>query len=60
MDNFYNSVDLTSQAQTYVTGTLRNDGKGNPQVVTEKKKLLVHTVRTEFVLPNGKTNETYT
>lgn len=40
MDNFYNSVHLTKrllEANTYVTGTLRQDKKGNPKNLMTKK-----------------------
>lgn len=40
MDNFYNSVDLTEyllDKNTYVTGTLRGNRKGNPLDVVNKK-----------------------
>ena len=40
MDNFYNSVALTvvvSSKQSYVCGTLRNNQRGNPKDVVEKK-----------------------
>jgi len=40
MDNFYNSVDLTEyllDKNTYVTGTLRGNRKGNPSDVVNKK-----------------------
>lgn len=40
MDNFYNSVSLTkllTAHKTYICGTLRNNRKGNPQVVVSSK-----------------------
>jgi len=40
IDNFYNSVDLTEyllDKNTYVTGTLRGNRKGNPSDVVNKK-----------------------
>lgn len=40
MDNYYNSVTLSNvllNKQTHVTGTLRNNRKGNPKEVVNKK-----------------------
>jgi hypothetical protein len=40
MDNYYNSVTLSNvllNKQTQVTGTLRNNRKGNPKEVVNKK-----------------------
>jgi len=40
MDNYYNSFNLSKKLldrQTHTTGTLRNNRKGNPKQITQKK-----------------------
>jgi len=40
MDNYYNSFNLSKKLldrQTYTTRTLRNNRKGNPKQITQKK-----------------------
>lgn len=40
MDNYYNSFNLFKKLldrQTHTTGTLRNNRKGNPKQITQKK-----------------------
>jgi len=63
MDNYYNSVTLSNvllNKQTHVTGTLRNNRKGNLMEVVNKKLKKVNMYGNGedwFTFRNGRINE---
>lgn len=64
IDNYYNSVTLANrllQNQTHVTGTLRSNRRGNPQLVVRKKLNRGEHIwqrKKKYMCQNGRTKET--